>query len=161
MNIRDQSRPPPALANFAKLVGRCFVWLSWTTQSRSTTNEVTGYSDAKHPPNPRGYSMKSAALKNSRTSAISCVIAALLTVISDTTVAQDIALDFHFLKLGLSRKAVVKLLGKPKAETESQTLAIKYRRLTWIDPEGQKYSAAFILDRLFRWKTCSAAVVDC
>jgi hypothetical protein len=75
--------------------------------------------------------------------------------------AQDLDLDFRSLKLGLSREAVVNMLGNPVAEIESPTLSIKYRQLLWVDPTGRRYTASFVFDRLFRWKKCSPRVRDC
>jgi len=74
---------------------------------------------------------------------------------------HDIELDFRFLRLGLTRKAVVSMLGAPSGQVESQTFAIKYHKLMWVSPEGRKFVAAFIQNKLWRWKTCSPSVVDC
>jgi hypothetical protein len=79
----------------------------------------------------------------------------------DSASLPDIELDFRFLRLGLPRKGVIRMLGTPNAETESETLHIKYHKLTWNTPDGQKFVAAFVHDRLWRWKKCSATVVDC
>ena len=74
---------------------------------------------------------------------------ALAIVITTIAAAQeakvpDIELDFRFLRLGLSRKAVINTMGAPNSQTKSQTLMIKYHRLMWTDPEGQKFVAAFV-----------------
>jgi hypothetical protein len=74
---------------------------------------------------------------------------------------RDIELDFRFLRLGLTREAVVSMLGAPSGQVESQTFAIKHHKLMWVTSEGQKFVAAFIQNKLWRWKTCSASVVDC
>src|SRR2546423_97943 len=75
--------------------------------------------------------------------------------------AQDVELDFHFLKFGQARKAVVKLLGGPDSISESHTLAIKYHRLEWIGLKKERFVAFFLNDRLFRWKKCSAGRATC
>lgn len=95
-----------------------------------------------------------------RLQAASIAIAALGSGVTGAA-AQDIDLDFHFLKFGLSRKAVVAMLGTPDATAEWRTLAIKHYRLVWLSPEGGRYSASFFNDRLFRWKKCSAGLTDC
>lgn len=92
---------------------------------------------------------------------IACLMIAALCAGGSGARAQDIDLDFHFLKFGLSRKAVVALLGTPDATAEWRTLAIKHYRLVWLSPEGGRYSASFLNDRLFRWKKCSAGLADC
>jgi hypothetical protein len=74
---------------------------------------------------------------------------------------EDIGLDFEFLRVGLTRKAVVDRLGAPNAQSKSETLAVTQRKLTWVDPEGQRYVASFLFDRLWRWKKCSATATDC
>jgi hypothetical protein len=93
--------------------------------------------------------------------AASSICIAFAISISTAAVAQDIELDFHFLRFGLPHKEVVKMLGDPAAEVISRTLAIKQRRLTWVDDEGQKFVASFIEDRLWSWKKCSARVTEC
>jgi hypothetical protein len=104
---------------------------------------------------------KLSANQKSKVCALILVSGALVMSMSSAVTAQDIDLDFHFLAVGMKRKAVIAMLGTPNAETQSQTLFIKYRRLTWLNPEGRKYSASFVSDRLFRWKTCSAGPGDC
>jgi hypothetical protein len=91
----------------------------------------------------------------------SFTVGALVMSMSSAVIAQNIELDFHFLEVGMKRKAVIAALGTPNTETQSQTLFIKYRRLTWLDPEGRRYSASFVSDRLFGWKICSAGAGDC
>jgi len=103
-------------------------------------------------------------------------IGAILTVVvcvgfADTTTggaisqeiksSHDIALDFRFLRLGETRKAVIDLLGMPIAQAESRTLNVRYDRLTWIGPQGQKFVASFVFNRLWRWKTCSDTESGC
>jgi hypothetical protein len=73
----------------------------------------------------------------------------------------DIELDFRFLRAGLTRKAVVEMLGTPGGQTESQTFALKFHKLMWTGPDGRRFVAAFINNRLWRWKTCSVSVADC
>jgi hypothetical protein len=91
---------------------------------------------------------------------------ALAMILVNVTIAKeikvpDVELDFHFLHLGLSRKAVVSLLGKPSAQAESETLTIKYHKLMWVGSDGTNFVAAFVQDRLWRWKTCSVSLTDC
>jgi hypothetical protein len=105
--------------------------------------------------------MKCSAKQRSKVRAFILVGGALVVGISGAATAQDIGLDFHFLEVGMKRKAVIARLGTPNAETQSQTLFVKYRRLTWLDPEGRRYSASFVSDLLFRWKTCSPGAGDC
>lgn len=111
--------------------------------------------------------MKTYGLQKVKESVTGFLVVALAVTIASAVVAQetkpaqDIELDFHFLRLGLTRKNVINMLGTPSALAESQTLAIKYQKLMWIGPEGQKYVAAFVHNRLWRWKTCSATVSDC
>jgi hypothetical protein len=101
-----------------------------------------------------------------RKSAICLLGVALAMSPATVTVAEefkvrDIELDFHFLRLGLTRKTVVGMLGEPGAEAVSQTLAIKYHKLIWTGPDGQRFVAAFVQNRLWRWKRCSTGVADC
>jgi hypothetical protein len=107
------------------------------------------------------YSMKLSATKKSKAMALVLVSGALVMSMSSAVTAEDIELDFRFLEVGMKRKAVVAILGLPKAETESQTLFVKYRRLTWLGQDGRKYSASFVSDRLFRWKICAGSVGSC
>lgn len=90
---------------------------------------------------------------------IGCCAAVVL--IPTSAAAQDLELDFHFLKLGLTRNTVVEMLGPPMAQSKSNTLFIEYRRLIWIGSDGQKYVASFIQNRLWRWKTCTASIMSC
>jgi hypothetical protein len=78
-----------------------------------------------------------------------------------TTTHESSELDFRFLRAGLTRKAVVGKLGAPMAQTESQTFALKSHKLMWTGPDGQRFVAAFINNRLWRWKTCSVGVAEC
>jgi hypothetical protein len=110
--------------------------------------------------------VKTSNLRNLSTSATVLVSTALAIVLSGVAFAQDngtgdIELDFRFLHLGLTRKAVVNMLGTPNASTDSKTLAISYHKLMWLGPEGKKFVASFVQDRLWRWKVCSATVADC
>lgn len=93
--------------------------------------------------------------------AIITIFVALSISISSAAVAHDVELDFHFLRFGLARKEVIGMLGEPTAEVISRTFAVKRRRLTWVDNEGQKFVASFVQDRLWHWKKCSARIVEC
>jgi hypothetical protein len=75
--------------------------------------------------------------------------------------APDLELDFHFLKAGLSRKAVIKMLGVPTGQTESHTLFVKHHKLMWEGSGDKKFIAAFVQDKLWRWKVCSTNLLDC
>ena len=68
---------------------------------------------------------------------------------------HDLELDFEFLKPGLERKSVIDLLGPPIIQSKSQSLFVEHRKLTWISPNGTRYTASFVHDRLWRWKKCS------
>lgn len=92
-----------------------------------------------------------------RWSKAACLIVVLLLSGIAAARAQDIELDFHFLKFGLSRKAVISMLGEPEGIVESRTIAIRYYRMTWAGQDGARYNAYFFNDRLFRWKKCNAA----
>lgn len=111
--------------------------------------------------------MKAPDIRNFKRSAIGVVGIALAIAVAGAAIAQDskpapdLELDFNFLRLGLTRRAVIDMLGTPDAQAQSRTLAIKYHKLMWTGPEGKKFVAAFIHDRLWRWKTCSASVADC
>ncbi len=87
-----------------------------------------------------------------------CVLVALA---STSATAQDLELDFHFLKLGFTRKAVIEMLGEPASQTKSTTLFVEYRRLVWIGPDGEQYVTSFVQNRLWRWKKCSASIKKC
>ena len=87
------------------------------------------------------------------------LIAAML--MSASVWAQDLEMRFRSLKLGLTRDAVVSMLGAPHTETDSSTFSITYERLTWVGPGGRRFVASFIHDRLWRWKSCSASVENC
>jgi hypothetical protein len=73
----------------------------------------------------------------------------------------DIGLNYHFLKVGLTRKAVVEMFGPAAAEMESRTIGIRQHRLTWIEPDGTKFAVFFVAQRAWRWKRCSASVAEC
>jgi hypothetical protein len=111
--------------------------------------------------------MKTSASRKLNALVICLTSAVLVSAMFGTASAQDsaptpdIELDFKFLRLGLPRKGVISMLGTPNAQTESQTLHIKYHKLSWNTPDGQKFVAAFIHDRLWRWKKCSATVLNC
>lgn len=111
--------------------------------------------------------MRAAGLQSLNASAVAILGVAFaitfsgITLAQDSKAAEDIELDFHFLHLGLSRKAVVNILGTPNASTESETFKISYHKLSWLGPDGKKYIASFFQDRLWRWKRCSASVTDC
>lgn len=85
-----------------------------------------------------------------------CLIVVLLLSGTASPQAQDIEVDFHFLKFGLSRKAVISMLGEPEGIAESRTIAIRYYRMTWASQDGARYNAYFFNDRLFRWKKCNS-----
>ena len=89
------------------------------------------------------------------------VCCALVALTSASAEAQDLDIDFHFLKLGLTRKAVTDMLGPPTAQSKSKSLFIEYRRLIWIGPDGQKYTASFVQNRLWRWKNCTPSIKSC
>jgi hypothetical protein len=111
--------------------------------------------------------MDTLPIPKANVSAIGLVCIALMVVYPGAASSQedkpteDIELDFHFLHLGLSRKAVVKMFGTPNTSAESKTLMVSYSKLTWLGPDGKTFVAAFVQDRLWRWKTCSATVTDC
>jgi hypothetical protein len=97
-----------------------------------------------------------------------CVLGLSMIIMVGGAVAEeekaptlDIELDFRFLRAGLTRKAVIAMLGIPMAQTESQTFALKSHKLMWTGPDGQRFVAAFINNRLWRWKTCSVSVAEC
>jgi hypothetical protein len=74
--------------------------------------------------------------------------------------APDLELDFHFLRPGLTRKAVIKMLGMPIGQTESHTFFVKHQKLMWEDSGGKRFVAAFVQDKLWRWKVCSVNLPD-
>lgn len=97
-----------------------------------------------------------------------CVLGLSMIILAGGAVAEgekapalDIELDFRFLRAGLTRKAVIGMLGTPIAQTESQTFGLKSHKLMWTGPDGQRFVASFINDRLWLWKTCSVSVAQC
>jgi hypothetical protein len=75
--------------------------------------------------------------------------------------AKDVDLDFHFLKFGLTRKAVINIFGAPTATVEWHTLGIRYHRLEWVNSSRNRFATFFLNDRLIRWKKCTATMADC
>lgn len=75
--------------------------------------------------------------------------------------SQDLEIDFEFLKVGQTRKAVVDKLGEPSSQSRSSSFHIEYRKLTWVGSDGWRYTTSFIQNRLWRWKKCSPSSADC
>jgi hypothetical protein len=104
---------------------------------------------------------RSRALAPSLLIAVTLAIATLESVHAEDNSAPDVELQFRFLKVGLSRKAAIKQLGDPTTSIESRTLSIRYDKLTWLGPDGRKFVAGFVANKLVRWRTCTSNVAEC
>lgn len=85
----------------------------------------------------------------------------LVVLTSVSSGAQDLELNFEFLKVGDTRKALIDALGAPSAETRSHSLGIEHRRLIWLGSNGKKFTASLVGGRLWRWKRCTGSPIDC
>jgi hypothetical protein len=52
------------------------------------------------------------------------------------------------------------MFGPPTSVIESRTAGIAQHRLTWVGQDGNRFAVFFIAQRAWRWKRCSANVVD-
>jgi hypothetical protein len=91
---------------------------------------------------------------------IGLLLGVALSVASTTAVGQDLEANFRNMRLGLTREAVIGMLGPPNAEISSTTFNIRYERLTWVGRQ-RRFVASFIQDRMWHWQACSASVADC
>lgn len=71
----------------------------------------------------------------------------------------DIELNWNFLKFGMTRAAVVKILGEPSAESKSIVVIVEHRKLFWF--ADRVFVATFVQDRLLHWKRCDRGVARC
>ena len=73
--------------------------------------------------------------------------------------AQDIDAKFTRISMGLTRDAVLAILGHPDAETNSTMLGVPYARLRW-NAAARSYVVVFVVDRVVETKQC-AGTADC
>jgi hypothetical protein len=74
--------------------------------------------------------------------------------------AADLNEKFKQISLGITREAVIALMGAPDAEINANTLGLPHAKLRWNGPQGRSYVVSLIGDRVIITKTCDA-VADC
>ena len=91
----------------------------------------------------------------------SAVISALLMCGTCVTLmAADLNEKFKQISFGITREAVIALMGAPDAEINSNTLGVPHAKLRWNGPQGRSYVVNLLADRVVVTKTCDA-VADC
>lgn len=73
--------------------------------------------------------------------------------------AEDTDTKFIRISMGLTRDAVLAILGHPDAETSSTVLGVPYARLRW-NVSARAYVVVFIADRVVETKQCTGTA-DC
>lgn len=73
--------------------------------------------------------------------------------------AQDTDTKFIRISMGLTRDAVLAILGHPDGEMNSTVLGVPYARLRW-NASARSYVVVFIVDRVVETKQC-AGTADC
>ena len=88
------------------------------------------------------------------------VIASFICGTCECILAADLNEKFKQISLGMTREAVIALMGAPDAEVNANTLGIPHAKLRWNGPQGRSYVVNLVGDLVIITKTCDA-IADC
>jgi hypothetical protein len=92
--------------------------------------------------------------------ATAVVIASFICGTCTKLSAADLNEKFKQISFGITREAVIALMGAPDAEINTNTLGVPHAKLRWNGPQGRSYVVNLIADRVVVTKMCDA-VADC
>jgi hypothetical protein len=90
---------------------------------------------------------------------VKTLVGTLALALSFGAVAEDIDARFSQIKLADHRDAVVAFMGRPDAETQSNTLGLRHSKLRW-NVKTESYVVIFLLDRVIITKKCES-MIEC